>query len=339
MNNEPVLKVHTIPQDINLEDKVLGPFTTTEALVLGFGLMLIMLIYLTGIFPLPIFIALATLIALTTLAIARIRITDEGQIRVKIGNLSVHGEMIPSHLFRILNFHVLHSRVSPWANRSGAAKLPKGQTPAQMSILPVRIINNVVQTKHGYFAMVLECSSVNIDLLSEHEKAATESLYAHFLNTLKFPIAIYSLAAPPRMEEYFERLEQRESREENPLIRQMMKNYRLELAKLLEDGKIMSRKLYVVVSLKPEVNGKGNKRGELRDFGRVRDELFSRTAAVSKQLKQFGVHARVLEEQELIELYHWLYNRDLYRKQPVRSSQIPKTVAVHHEKEVKNIHV
>ena len=53
------------------------------------------------------------------------------------------------------------------------------------------IDNNIMQIGNRTFRMIIECSSINYDLLSGIEQRTHEILYHRFLNTLTFPIAIY----------------------------------------------------------------------------------------------------------------------------------------------------
>ena len=52
--------------------------------------------------------------------------------------------------------------------------------------------NMIVQDNRQRYLMVIECEGVNYDLMSQVEKTAVESGFVEFLNTLRFPIQLYT---------------------------------------------------------------------------------------------------------------------------------------------------
>ena len=51
--------------------------------------------------------------------------------------------------------------------------------------------NMIVRKNRSQYVMVLSCSGVNYDLMSQAEKYAVEEGFVQFLNTLRFPIQLY----------------------------------------------------------------------------------------------------------------------------------------------------
>ena len=51
--------------------------------------------------------------------------------------------------------------------------------------------NMIVRKNRTQYIMILQCSGVNYDLMSEDEKIAVEEGFVQFLNTLRFPIQLY----------------------------------------------------------------------------------------------------------------------------------------------------
>ena len=52
--------------------------------------------------------------------------------------------------------------------------------------------NMIVQDNGQKYLMVIECEGVNYDLMSQVEKTAVESGFVQFLNTLRYPIQLYT---------------------------------------------------------------------------------------------------------------------------------------------------
>ena len=52
--------------------------------------------------------------------------------------------------------------------------------------------NMIVQDKGQKYLMVIECEGINYDLMSQMEKTAVEAGFVQFLNTLRYPIQLYT---------------------------------------------------------------------------------------------------------------------------------------------------
>lgn len=302
------LESHIVPQDLTVSDKLLGPLDVFQSLVFmaAFGVSAIVLLSPIGVVWKAILIVM---VGILTMAVMFIKIEDEYGI--------------------VWFLRWLAYRLGPhelvYARQPGRASLAPKQAPVQERVLPVAFKDGIVCTRDGTYCVVLEATSVNIDLLSEDERWEMEQAFRRFLETLSYPIAVYSLAAPPELQGYFERVRQREARESNPLIREMLRRYNDEMERLLREGKLISRRTLIVLTLRASSPGT---KGELRDFHSIRDELHSRAAAVAKEVQRMGIQARMLGDEELVRLYHSLYNRPSYRSQPVQDPGRMPPVAV-----------
>ena len=55
------------------------------------------------------------------------------------------------------------------------------------------VIDNMISQKDGNrYIMVVECQGINYDLMSQAEKNAVEESFVQFLNTLRYPVQIYT---------------------------------------------------------------------------------------------------------------------------------------------------
>ena len=52
--------------------------------------------------------------------------------------------------------------------------------------------NMIVQDNKQKYLMVIECEGINYDLMSQMEKTAVEAGFVQFLNTLRYPIQLYT---------------------------------------------------------------------------------------------------------------------------------------------------
>ena len=55
------------------------------------------------------------------------------------------------------------------------------------------VVDNMISQKNGNrYVMVVECQGVNYDLMSQVEKNSVEEAFVQFLNTLRYPVQIYT---------------------------------------------------------------------------------------------------------------------------------------------------
>ena len=52
--------------------------------------------------------------------------------------------------------------------------------------------NMIIRKNRTQYVMIMQCSGVNYDLMSEEEKIAVEEGFVQFLNTLRHPVQIYT---------------------------------------------------------------------------------------------------------------------------------------------------
>ncbi len=177
--------------------------------------------------------------------------------------------------------------------------------------------------KDGALRAVILVSSVNFALKSEDEQKALIQAYASFLNTLDtFPIQIVIQSRPFNIDPYLLELNQRQKEQTNDLLRMQIADYRSFVKELVELGKIMSKKFYLVVPYSPW-GDKPKKfwqrltnlftaamtiKLEEKRFNNYREQLFRRVNQISSSLSSMGLKTVPLDTQSLIELFYNCYN-------------------------------
>ena len=202
--------------------------------------------------------------------------------------------------------------------------------------------NMILQNKGNRYIMVVECQGINYDLMSEVEKNSVEEGFIQFLNTLRYPIQIYTQTRTVKLDDsiqtYKTSLEQvkqeldKQELEYNQMVRS--DNYtqeRLDAAyfeltkqrNLYEYGKdiiyttekmssnknVLNQKYYVIIPYFVEELGDNNFDKE-EQKSMAFSELYTRAQSVIATLAVCGVNGRVLTSDELVELLYVAYNRD-----------------------------
>lgn len=198
----------------------------------------------------------------------------------------------------------------------------------------------IVRQNGNKYIMVIECQGINYDLMSGVEKNSIEQGFIQFLNTLRYPIQIYTQTRTVNLgssiERYKERLKTIEDRlvgkqleynskfNSNQYTEQELLKTRMELLKernLYEYGKdiinntermnlnrnILRRHYYIVISYTPEENNNLVK-DEIRDM--AFNELYTKCQSAIASLSVCGINGKILNSNELAELLYMAYNRD-----------------------------
>ena len=199
----------------------------------------------------------------------------------------------------------------------------KPNTQTYLDIAEIR--DGVVVLKDGTIRAELITSSINFALKSEDEQNGTISAYVGFLNSLDFPVQICVQSRRLQIKPYLEKLVEREKVQSNELLRVQTADYRAFIEELVDIGKIMTKKYYVIVPYDPLSNKKKSFWARFKEVLkpaislRLKDERFKqrkedldlRVRQVSSGLEGIGLQVAQLDTQSLIELYYNTYNPDI----------------------------
>lgn len=222
------------------------------------------------------------------------------------------------------------------------AKLPKDDVKKFMEFDEIED-DMIVQDKGSRFVMVLKCTGINYDLMSEPEMLAVEEGFSNFLNTLKFPIQLYVQARSLDLEEgisvYRNRLQglkndydkyvnsanqakmsgrltdtQKAQVDFEVKKKRVLLDYGADIVGYIEkmsmNRNILQRKYYVVVSYHTSELGLATSftKEEARDV--AYSELYTRCRSIQAALAPCGVECTLLKSEDLAELLYVAYNKD-----------------------------
>jgi len=206
------------------------------------------------------------------------------------------------------------------------SKKKKKRRPSSQAHLPIaEIRDGVVVLRDGTMRAVLMTSSINFSLKSEDEQNSIISSYVGFLNSLDFPIQILVQSRKLQIEPYIHKLIDLEREQPNELLRVQIADYRSFVSELVDIGKIMTKRYYVVVPYDPLSNKQKSFWTRFKEvirpavtlklkqerFNQRRVDLDSRVRKVDSGLSGMGLQVVQLDTQSLIELYYNTYNPDI----------------------------
>lgn len=222
-----------------------------------------------------------------------------------------------------------------------AASQPKGPTSTQNSLLFSEMRENMIIMNDGSFRAVVECQSINFDLMSSREREGVEYSYQNFLNSLYFPIQILIRSRRVDIGPYLDRLLDIRRSQDNMLLNVLMDDYISFIDILAQEANIMDKSFYVVVPyypagdvtvIKQQAKGlfesffSGNKETTVTKidqatYEKAKDEIKNRIDAVMSGLFQMGVKSMPLNTRQLSELFYVSYNPDTAAREPMIDPQ------------------
>jgi hypothetical protein len=228
------------------------------------------------------------------------------------------------------------------AGQPGVAPMQPHANPnsTQNSLQIAEIRDGIVIMADGSFRSVIMVKSINFDLMSPQEREAVEYSYQGFLNSLYFPVQIFTRSQKVDLGPYIEKLDKIRSEHDNMLLALLMEDYITFMSDLSVQTNIMDKRFYVVVPYIPAVDAQktveasknfiGNFFGVFSkkeqhvvineaDLEAAKTELRNRVQASLGGLLQCGVQGLPLDTQELIELYYDAYNPDTATRQQLKN--------------------
>ena len=196
------------------------------------------------------------------------------------------------------------------------------------------IEQGLVILKNGGARLVLSCTAVNFNLLSEIEQDAIIAAYSALLNSLSFPIQVVIRSKKMDISFYLDKLKAVEGEQTNRFLKKRIASYRHYVEQLISKNEVLDKSFYVIIPyqeailtasenpLKKLFSKQGkvilNKSAVLK---KAKVQLEPKREHLIKQFNKIGVRAQQLNTQELIELFYDIYNPDLARQQHLRGAE------------------
>lgn len=217
----------------------------------------------------------------------------------------------------------------------------KAPNSAQNSLIFSEMRDDMVVMNDGSFRAVVQCESINFDLMSSREREGVEYAYQNFLNSLYFPVQVLIRSKKIDISPYIDRLLDIRKSQDNMLLGVLMDDYIDFIDALAEEANIMDKSFFIVVpyypagdlsEIKKQAKGLfdsvfgGNKEPAVTkidqaSYEKAKDEIRNRIESVTSGLYQLGVSSKRLDTREVSELFYQSYNPDTSSRQPMSSLQ------------------
>ena len=168
----------------------------------------------------------------------------------------------------------------------------------QIAIKEVK--DGILVLPNNEYRMVIETSSVNLELKSEDEQDVLIDSFQNFLNSLSIPLQILIRVREVDIDSYLERVGKSKEFEKEKVYKNQIDNYKEFIQKLVLGNKILSRRFYVVIPYKHIDQNK--------DFRLIKEQMHFQRDIILRSLEKLGMKARALNSLELLDLFYGFYN-------------------------------
>src|SRR3989338_885057 len=212
--------------------------------------------------------------------------------------------------------------------------MPNTGSSTQNLVAISKIRDNVVILKDGSMGAIIEVSAINFELRSEDEQIAIIQNFQRFLNSVDFPLHISIISRKLYIDNYLKLTQEASEQIDNELLKIQSTEYMKFIKELSSLTNIMSKKFYVIIpfyifetpiktGLFQSFKGTLDPKAVIRQitdekFSLYRNQLMQRAELVFGGLVGLGIKTRLLEKDELIQLFYNLYNP------PTRTSEEKK---------------
>ena len=197
--------------------------------------------------------------------------------------------------------------------------------PAQDFIEIADVKDTLILLKDGSLRSVIEVESVNFDLKSSDEQLGIIAGYQNFLNSIDFPLQVVVNSRKLNMANYVRYLKEIEPKVQSDLLRMQLSEYSKFVQGLAELANIMKKRFFIVIpyySVEATKAAKGildsikaffsstHHTAELssEDIKKYTTQIEQRIGIVIAGLTPLGVSAKILKDQDLLEVYRSYYN-------------------------------
>lgn len=202
------------------------------------------------------------------------------------------------------------------------------------------IQNDTLLLKNGSLRQIIMVGGINFSLKSEEEQNTITYSYQNFLNSLDFPIQTIIHSRKINIDDYLSLLDEKSRGEKSELLRSQIGEYAEFIKSFVRDNPIMAKTFLVVVPFFPiqlpdkgtvskifpffgkktEVENKIAEEEKEESFRKNFQQLQQRTNQVLEGLQAIELEVKVLNDQELIELFYNFYNPSTVEKGNIDST-------------------
>lgn len=188
------------------------------------------------------------------------------------------------------------------------------------------IVDDLIITKSGSVALVLQTSAINFDLLAEYEQDSKIYAFAGLLNSLNFHIQVLIRTRRIDISNYVDYLKGQENESMSEGLRKQLQIYTQFIQNLIVQNDVLDKTFLIVIPYNPVADIPGSKllqskqnKEEMEKALQMKQEqllekakifLYPKRDHILKQLGRMGLFGHQLTNKELITELYTMYNPD-----------------------------
>jgi hypothetical protein len=186
------------------------------------------------------------------------------------------------------------------------------------------IVDDLVITKSGSVALVIQTNAINFDLLAEYEQDNKIYAFAGLLNSLNFHIQILIRTRRIDIANYVDYLKNQKNSKMSEGLQEMLAIYTKFIQNLIVQNNVLDKNFFIVIPYNPAAplpganlfGSKKNKEQQEAQAAMKEDQLIEKAKIflypkrdhILKQLGRMGLAGHQLSNQELITEFYTTYN-------------------------------
>ena len=186
------------------------------------------------------------------------------------------------------------------------------------------IIDDIVLTKSGSAALVLQTSAVNFDLLSEFEQDNKIYAFAGLLNSLNFHIQIMIRTKRIDISTYIDYLKSMNTESISPGLKKQLEIYTVFIQNLIVQNDVLDKNFFIVIPYnlsfqlptfnilekkkKSDIQEKQENIAKEKLIEKAKMFLYPKRDHILKQIGRIGLDGHQLTNKELLAEFYTLYN-------------------------------
>ena len=186
------------------------------------------------------------------------------------------------------------------------------------------IVDDLVITKSGSVALIVQTSAINFDLLAEYEQDGKVYAFAGLLNSLNFHIQILIRTRRVDISNYVDYLKEQEKDSMSEGLRKQLRIYTEFIQNLIVQNDVLDKNFFIVVPFNPAgevpvgnlIQSKKTREEMEQHMQMKQDQLIEKAKIflypkrdhILKQLGRMGLFGHQLTTKELITEFYTIYN-------------------------------
>ncbi len=171
------------------------------------------------------------------------------------------------------------------------------------------IVDNIVLLASGNACSVIEVQATNFALLSQEEQNIKVLSYSSLLNSLSFSIQVFIRSKKIDISSYLRLLDLEIEKSQSQLLKNQIKIYRDFVQELVSVNVVLDKKFYIVIPYSGLESGVAMSRENY--FLSAKAKLITKAEGLHSMLRRMNLSARTLNKEELVKLFHEIFNGDV----------------------------